>query len=107
VDCQNELFAVGAETDVGSDQLTVVVGGVEHDPLTLAEHAEKGSLEGPGAEHDIATVVVVANHTEPGCWIVYLDDSLHDQAFSILPALMQDVHTRMRRLLLPWRTRTR
>jgi hypothetical protein len=32
---------------------------------------------------------------------------LHDQAFSTFPALMHDVHTRIRLELLPCRTRTR
>ena len=98
MDC---LLAVGAEAKVACYQGAILFGSVEDDPLTLAQHPEERTFEGPGTKQDIATITIAEDDTDAGLGIVYLYNTLHDQAFSTFPALMHDVQTRMRLLLLP------
>jgi hypothetical protein len=80
--------------------------GFEDDALALAQREEDAVLERTGPEEDLGQVVVTDDDADAGCGVVDLDDALH-QTFSIFPALMQEVQTRIRFELLPWRTRTR
>ena len=101
------LSTVSAETDVGRNQVPILFGRVKDDALALAQHSEEGTLEGAGAEHYLVTFTVSSDDADPGLGVVHLHDTLHTQAFSIFPALIHDVQTRIRLLLLPCRTRTR
>ncbi len=101
------LIAVGSEAEVPRNARAISVLDVENDALALAEGAEERPGEGPRGEHHLRSIVVAHDHTDPGLRIVDLDDALHAQTFSTLPALMHDVQTRMRRELFPCFTRTR
>ena len=70
--------------------------------LALAEGAEDRSLEGTGTEVDLGAIVVTDDDPGAGDRVVGLDHTLqHAQAFSTLPARMQDVQTRARRVFDP------
>ena len=88
------------------EETILFVDGFEDDALALAQGAEDTVLERTGPEEHLRLVVVADDHADTGAGVVDLDDALH-QTFSIFPALMQDVQTRIRFELLPWRTRTR
>ena len=99
-------MAVGAKPEVAGYERAVVFAGIEDHTLTLSQHAEKGTFERTGTEEHLVAIIA-PDDAYAGFGVVYLDDSLHRYAFSTLPALMQDVHTRTRLLLLPCLTRTR
>ena len=72
--------------------------------LSLTEESEQGPFETSGLEEDFRAIVVANDDTGFSDLVVYLDDSLH-QAFSTLPALIHDVHTRALREFVPCFTR--
>lgn len=76
--------------------------------LTLAEISKNRILERPGSEVYLRSVIIAHDDASSCCGIVQFDDALHGggYAFSILPALMHDVHTRAWRVLVPCLTRT-
>lgn len=101
------LVPVGAEAKVVCDLGPVVVRSVKDDTLTLTERPKQGSLERSGSKKDLTAITVTQYDADAGFRVIYLDDTLHAQAFSIFPALIHDVQTRMRLELLPCLTRTR
>jgi hypothetical protein len=58
----------------------VVFHRVEDDPLALAEGAEDGALEGPGAKVDLGPVDVTYDDAHPRHRVVGLDDTLVHEA---------------------------
>jgi hypothetical protein len=72
--------------------------------LTLAEQSKQGTVEASRLEEDFRAVVVADDDAGFGHLVVHLDEPLH-QAFSTLPAVMHDVHTRARREFVPYLTR--
>ena len=113
-----ELVAVGTYAEASGELLTVVVDHFEDDSLTLAESTKDASIERAGTQVDVSAVVA-RNHSESGLGVIDLYDALQRSsstaitlqvsgyAFSTLPAFRHEVHTRIRRELLPCRTRTR
>lgn len=77
------LVAVLAESDGCDEGAVVFVGAIEDHPLALPEGAKHGTLEGAGAEEDLALVGVSDDDADAGDGVVGLDYALvHGQEAS-------------------------
>ena len=56
---------------------------VEHDPLTLAQHAEDRTLERVRREFVVGQIGVAHDEPVAGTRIVGLDDALHDEVAAV------------------------
>jgi len=50
---------------------------IEHNPLTLAQHAEHRAIEGTIGDLVIGEIGIAHDQTLRGGWVIGLDDSLH------------------------------
>lgn len=100
---RNGSVAVRAHSNRGGESPVVVVDHFKDDSLTLAEHPENRTLQGARSQEHFGPIIVTDDDPDTGEWVIHLDHALNRQAqaFTTLPARMQDVQTRALRVFDP------